>query len=222
VTTASQQNSRTSTAAHGAGEENPVEIANLEISQSYSFTNPLLIAYGRPLRCADGTPQPPCADGRAPESVYTRRHGPVDLTMHFNPAQSASVDLGLAYDLVNRQVTSNSVSGWYRWASSYVNATWYRQSPAGAPEAASSQLRLGSGAAFFNRKLTLDGDLGYDLRGSTTLDGRGRVGYYTQCCGFVVEYLNRSFLGNQRREIRFVIDLKGIGRFLDLGGVSTQ
>ena len=36
------------------------EIANLEISQSYSFTNPLLIAYGRPLRCADGTPQPPC------------------------------------------------------------------------------------------------------------------------------------------------------------------
>jgi hypothetical protein len=57
--------------------------------------------------------------------------------------------------------------------------------------------------------------MGYDLEGAGVLDWRGRVAYYTQCCGFVVEYLDRNYEANPRREIRFVIDLKGIGRFLD-------
>jgi hypothetical protein len=96
-----------------------------------------------------------------------------------------------------------------------VNATWYRQNPAGVIDGEDHQFRTGVGALFFNRKLTLDGELGYDLRRSTTLDRRGRIGYYTQCCGFVVEYLERAFEVNARREIHFVVDLKGIGKFLD-------
>jgi hypothetical protein len=42
------------------------------------------------------------------------------------------------------------------------------------------------------------------------------VGYNTQCCGFLVEYLNRDFDASQEREVRFLVNLKGVGTILDL------
>jgi lipopolysaccharide assembly outer membrane protein LptD (OstA) len=208
-------------ASAGVGEGDPVEIASVEIGQAYSFDLPLTTVYGPSLACPSGG-APPCPAGEEAETVRTaqgnRHFGPLSLTLHFNPALAASVDLRADYDLANDTLVSSSLSGWYRWSTGYLGATYYRQEPAGSPDDRSSQLRLGSGAALFNRKLTLDGDLGYDLRGETALDRRARVGYYTQCCGFVVEFLRREFSGDDRKELRFVVDLKGIGKFLDVSG----
>jgi hypothetical protein len=168
--------------------------------------------------CADGT-LPPCRPGvdlvPSVAAEGTRGYGPVTFSLHFNPLLTLSLDLRADYDLANTALSSNSVSGWYRWKTGYVNATWFRQSPVNTLGADASQVRLGSGALFFNRKLTLDGEVGYDLQRSSGLDRRGRIGYYTQCCGFIVEYLEREFDVNARREVHFVIDLKGIGKFLD-------
>lgn len=204
---------------------NPVEIGSFEISQSYSFGNPLSTRFETARVCSGGG-APPCPVGEQASDVFVpvaqSHYGPLSFSLHFNPTLSASVDLRSDYDLTNDAFVSNSLSGWYRWRNGYVNTTYYRQTPAGVVDGDSSQIRLGSGAGLFNRKLTLDGDLGYDLRRSTALDRRGRVGYYTQCCGFVVEYLQRDFEGSRRREYRFVVDLKGIGKFLDLGGSTAQ
>lgn len=196
-------------------ETNPVEILNFEVSQNYSFGSPLTNRFRSKDVCSDGS-RPPCPEGENPfEIADTSRYGPLSLSLHFNPELSVSVDVRSDYDLANKAFTSNSLSGWYRWKAGYVNTTYVRQNPAGAVNAQSSQVRLGSGAFFLNRKLTLDADLGYDLRQSNVLDRRARVGYYTQCCGFIVEYLQRDFVGTTRRDVRFVVDLKGIGKFLD-------
>ena len=199
-------------------QRDPVEILNVEVSQSYSFRAPLSTRFRQSEICADGT-APPCPSGidLVPRLTAegTRRYSPLSFSLHFNPLLTLSLDLRADYDLTNSALSSNSVSGWYRWKTGYVNATWFRQSPVNAIGADASQVRLGSGALFFNRKLTLDGELGYDLRRSAALDRRARVGYYTQCCGFIVEYLEREFDVNARREVHFVIDLKGIGKFLD-------
>ena len=203
---------------------NPVEIASFEIGQSYSLTNPLSARFVDREICPAGGP-PPCVGGvgttttRVADGIY--QYGPISLTLHLNPTFFLSVDLRSEYDLVNNSLTSNALSGWYRWNAGYVNATWYRDSPVGTVNQLSSQLRLAAGVGLLNHKLTLDGDLGYDLLQSKKLDRRGRVGYYTQCCGFVVEYLDRNFEGNQRSEIRFVLDLKGVGKLLDLGGIGA-
>ena len=49
-------------------------------------------------------------------------------------------------------------------------------------------------------------------------DARYRFGYDTQCCGFAIEILDRNFVGTKQQEFRFVINLRGIGNFLDLRG----
>ncbi len=205
-------------AALSAMEANPVEIFSVELGQSYSFGIPLTTIFEQTIVCADGS-APPCAGGgqtRPGIAVEgTRAYSPVQLTAHFNPAMTFSVDLRTDYDLANSSLVATALSGWYRWASGYANASWSRQTFPGSLVDPLAQLRAGAGGYFFNRKLTLDAEVGYDFRRSASLDRRARVGYYTQCCGFMAEYLERNFETDLRREIRFVIDLKGIGRFLD-------
>lgn len=198
-----------------AAQTDPVEIATLEISQSLSLTNLLTYDYRKTESCAGASSGVLCANGRRPAFEGSRRYGPLGMTLRVNPFAALSIDLGLTYDAVNDEVTSTALSGWYRRGAGFFNATWSRLVPADPTASAFSQVRVGSGAVFFNRKLTLDGDLGYDLRGSATLDRRARVGYYTQCCGFIVEYLARDFENSRRRDVRLIVDLKGIGQILD-------
>ena len=198
-------------------ESNPVEILSVEVSQRYSFEHPLSVRFRTETICSNGAP-PPCTGDTEPVTILipesTRSYSPLSFALHFNPTLSVSVDLRSDYDLANTGFSSNALSGWYRWKTGYFNGTYFRSSLAGLLTQ-SSQIHVGAGNFLFNRKLTLDGDLGYDLHGSALLDWRGRLGYYTQCCGFIVEYLDRDFEENRRREVRFVIDLKGIGKFLD-------
>jgi hypothetical protein len=44
---------------------------------------------------------------------------------------------------------------------------------------------------------------------------RWRLEYYTQCCGFLTEYLINDYSAFQRKEFRFAIDLRGIGKLFD-------
>jgi hypothetical protein len=76
----------------------------------------------------------------------------------------------------------------------------------------------------------LGGKLRLDLAGSFTASKdpetrepftrfpqkRYRVEYYTQCCGFLAEYFERDYTTSRRQEFRFTIDLRGIGKFLDM------
>ena len=44
---------------------------------------------------------------------------------------------------------------------------------------------------------------------------RWRLEYYTQCCGFLAEYLASEYTAFPRREFRFAVDLRGIGKLFD-------
>ena len=60
--------------------------------------------------------------------------------------------------------------------------------------------------------------LNYDATLSRLQDQRYRIGYDTQCCGLAFEILERDFIGTEQREFRFVLNLRGIGNFIDLQG----
>ena len=48
-------------------------------------------------------------------------------------------------------------------------------------------------------------------------DKRWRLKYSTQCCTILIERLSRNFTGlEDRRDFYFRIDLKGIGKLLDV------
>jgi hypothetical protein len=87
----------------------------------------------------------------------------------------------------------------------------------------SSQIRLMSGTALGGRRLTLDLEGNYDIEESFLRDQRYRFGWNSQCCGILVELSRRNFqtstLGEtSETEYRFVLNLRGVGTFLDLNG----
>lgn len=87
----------------------------------------------------------------------------------------------------------------------------------------SSQIRLMGGTAFGGRKLTVDVEGNYDIEASFLRDQRYRFGWNTQCCGVLLEVSRRNFqtssLGaTSETEYRFLLNLRGVGTFLDLNG----
>jgi len=86
-----------------------------------------------------------------------------------------------------------------------------------------SQIRLLGGLAVLKRKVTADIEASYDIENHLLRDQRYRFGYNTQCCGVLVEIAKRSFEtaavgATSETEYRFVLNLRGVGTFLDLNG----
>jgi len=204
--------------ARGSGPSEPLEIATVELSQTRAL-EPIQICVDRD---GDGT-------GRLTES----KSSPVMLTGRFNPGPATSLDLRASYHPVYKQIQNVTFSGSARGQHARVgfslvhneSQTCVGQNLA-IVETTDTQLALATGFVLFEGKLRLD------LEGSFTADPgedpftgqsftkfpqkRYRVEYYTQCCGFLAEYFERDYTTSQRKDFRFTVDLRGIGKFLDL------
>jgi hypothetical protein len=114
-------------------------------------------------------------------------------------------------------VETTTVSTDLRAGDHLLNLTWFvRNNPDGFSTGDQSQVRLFAGTALFRRKLTFATEVNADLAASDVQDQRYRIGYNTQCCGFMVEYLDRDFNLTQEREYRFLLNLRGVGTLFDL------
>jgi hypothetical protein len=186
----------------------PVEIASFDVSQSRSFSRDLSLGDVD----ADGVPE---------RSRYT----PVAITGRFNPSRSTSLDLRSNYNVLFHKVSDVSLSGNLRGSIARTSFSLVRTTGLGFfkdsqnvvhPLPSSTQLRFGSGLTLFGGKLRLDVDGSYDASERRVPDQRWRMEFYTQCCGFLAEYLARDFIAVTRQEFRFTVDLRGIGKLLDL------
>ena len=91
-----------------------------------------------------------------------------------------------------------------------------RRAGVGVESETRTQIRLAAGLALWSGKVRLDTEGTYDLEEHRVPDQKYRVEFYTQCCGFLAEYLERDFTVLTRREFRFTVDLRGIGKLFDL------
>ena len=145
-----------------------------------------------------------------PPNRFCERH---DFTNRRNTR--ARCDRGL-YDLLQKTFLSETLTTSARSGRlGFVNLSWVRR------RRAANTINISGGTALFERKLLLDLHANYDEKASRLLERGLRVGYYSQCCGFIAEYDRRDFFGIQRQEFRFIVDLKGIGKFLDLNAGTT-
>jgi len=200
-----------------------VEIATFEISQGYSFDEQ------KPL--SNATPVEPDGSTRQLQSQAS----PVVASLRYNPTSSASLDLRTAYDILFNDIRSVSLSANLRSIRhGYLRFSWYiNRDLSGTtfdPDPAdpsnpfervfndASQIRLIGGTAFRNRKITLDLEGSYDIENHSLLDERYRLGYNTQCCGVMMEVARRNFDTIDEVQYRFVLNLRGVGTFLDLQG----
>ena len=207
--------------------ENAVEVASLDIFQTYSFETALSQQpIYRKEKVIDPATGEPVRDPQTGRPLYndvligveTRFFSPVSIAARLNPSVNLSFDLRTDYDPLREAFTSEILSASARSGRlGYTNLSWVRRRGLdGSSAASSSTIMASGGTALLDRKLTLEGRFSFEQKSSRMLDWGVRVGYYTQCCGFIIEYYRRDFTGNERREFRFVVDLKGIGKFLDL------
>jgi len=202
-----------------------VEIATFSLSQSYTFDQLRPISH---------------SDRLMEDSQYS----PITAMVRFNPTQGTSLDLRSNYDILFDEIRSVSLSGNLRnREQSYLRLSWnFIRDLEGTPASTSgppcpdgfdesgarcfrdsNQIRLLGGLTLWGRKITTDVEGSYDIRDSFLQDQRYRIGYNTQCCGVLVEISRRNFVTSvlgqtTETEYRFVLNLRGVGTFLDLNG----
>jgi LPS-assembly protein len=210
----------------------PIEIASVQVAQSYSFGS---------------TPSSANLDSMAVTPDSTSHFSSVALTGRYNPSRVLSFNLTGRYDVLFKTISDVSLSGNFReaWAQGLFSVV-YRQglgytescvlfdpSPPDPPPPGydpclyhqytrkpdATQIRFQGNFGPIAGRIRIGIDATYNL---SPLPNevhlpyrRWRLEYYTQCCGFLAEYLASKYTAFPRREFRFAVDLRGIGKLFD-------
>ena len=188
-------------------QQEPVEILSFELRQSRSVHRDF--------------PEDTNGDGVPELSHYS----PVELSGRFRPSDRVDFDARTTYSVQFDRVSDVSLSGTIHGELARANFSLVHRPGLGStslgPVRDQTQLRLAAGVTLFEGKWRIDTDGSYIFHppaGQTSVpDRRWRMEYYTQCCGFLAEYLSRDFSPtNVHKEFRFTVDLRGIGKLFDL------
>ena len=192
-----------------------MEIATFELRQRRSFDQELTFAD------LDG-------DGIQEE---TSPYSNVQLIGRYNPSAATSLDVSGTYHILFNEFSDVSFSGGIRAKLASIRFSLVHRNGLGVRAVGSpvtfepidndTQLRLTTDLNLLGGKLNVRIDGTYNVNPAMgrkhVPDHRWRVQYATQCCSFVVEQLTREFSSlTDRRDLYFRIDLRGIGKILDL------
>jgi lipopolysaccharide assembly outer membrane protein LptD (OstA) len=208
----------------------PIEIASIEVAQSYSFNS---------------TPSTANLDGKAATPDDTSKFSAVGLTGRYNPSRLLSFNITGRYDVLFHAVSDVSLSGNFRQSMAQgLFSVVYRpglgldeictlvQDPnfpndptklicsyTYTPKRGATQLRFQGNFGPIAGRFRLGVDGTYNVTPGPNEKHlpyrRFRLEYYTQCCGFLTEYLVSQYSSFPRREFRFAVDLRGIGKLFD-------
>ena len=139
----------------------------------------------------------------------------------FNPSASTSLDVRGNYDILYDSFRNVTLSGGIQRQLARLRFSVVHSNGLAVEAQDDTQLRLTTGFNFLRGRLRLDLDGTYDYDpppGETHLpEKRWKLQYATQCCTFVFERLTRDFTaGSDRRDFYFRVDLKGVGKILDV------
>ncbi|HZN53880.1 MAG TPA: LPS assembly protein LptD [Candidatus Polarisedimenticolaceae bacterium] len=212
----------------------PIEIASLEIAQSYSFNSTPSTADVHGNCIAAPVAPPDCRE--------VSHFSQVALTGRYNPTQSMSFNLGGRYDVLFGEVSEISLSGNFRERLAQGLFSFVHRPGLGfqrrldpvtgqpifdtatglfeiEPVGSATQLRFQGSFGPIVGRVRIGADATYNFSPSPAEKHlpyqRWRLEYYTQCCGFLAEYLKYDYTTAPRREIRFAVDLRGIGKLFD-------
>jgi LPS-assembly protein len=184
------------------------EIASVEIGQTHSFELPQVVSLpGAPVTTAT-----------------TSKDGPVQGILRLVPGSMLHFDGRVDFDIHASQVTSASATTAVVWKGNFVNATWFASRPIltaplppGTPSPDTDQIRVAAGLDL-SKKFRLDTQLNYDARNAKLLEDRSLLEYKGSCFNLFLEVREQRIPPTNRRDYRFVVNLKDIGTLLDLNG----
>jgi hypothetical protein len=205
----------------------PIEIASVSVIQSYSFNS---------------TPSIADLDGNSATPSSTSHFSAVTLTGRYNPSRLLSFNLTARYDTLFHTVSDVSLSGNFRQSIAqglfsvvYRPGMGYDEICTLVPDPNdptqqvcsytypakqdATQIRFQGNFGPIAGRIRFGVDGTYNVTPAPTEIHlpyrRFRLEYYTQCCGFLTEYLVSEYSAFPRREFRFAVDLRGIGKLFD-------
>jgi lipopolysaccharide transport LptD-like protein len=183
------------------------EIASLEIAQTHAFTLPQVLS------TSAVTP-----------TTTTTKDGPVQSLLRLVPGSILHFEGRMDFDIHASQVTSVSATTSVNWKGNLVNATWFASRPVlttPLPEGSASpntdQIRLAAGVDL-SKAFRLDTQLNYDVTNRKLLEDRSLLSFKGSCYTLFLEVRELRIPPNNRRDYRFVVNLKDIGTLLDVNG----
>jgi LPS-assembly protein len=187
-----------------ATEGGAFEIFSFELAQNYSFEE------DRPLqRSSDGT--------------RTSDAGPLLATLRYSPARGVDFQGRASWSTLFSQLQSTSLSARAKGRRAGVDLTWYTDWNAETGERRSDQARFGFDLAIVRDRLSLNGQVNYDLEKSELLQHRYFLNYRSQCWSALLEFREQTTASFETQDFRFLLTLRNVGTFLDLnGGQSTD
>lgn len=182
------------------------EVASLEIAQTHAFKLPQVLTTS------------------AVSPVATTKDGPVQAVLRLTPGSILHFEGRMDYDIHASQFTSASATAAVTWKGNFVNATWFASRPvltAPLPEGSLSpntdQMRVAAGIDI-SKAFRVDTQLNYDATNHKLLEDRSLVSFKGSCYSLFLEVRELRLPPNNRRDYRFVVNLKDIGTLLDVNG----
>lgn len=173
------------------------ELGSLEISQEYSFSQPLTVRY-------------------SPRQESQR--GPLTLALHVNPSDRLLVDARAFYDAITSKLSSLSLAGIVRSDLAYLNVTYSSSFDARTGATTSSQVQLFVGGTKSDSPWRWQSMLAYDVWRKNLLRQEHTVSYRGSCWAVSLQLRDYRIPPHQVRNYRIVLDLTGIGTLLDIRG----
>jgi len=161
------------------------------------------------------------------------------ISGRYNPNPNTTLDIRSSYDILWNSFKGVTVSGTVRRRLAQLRFSLVHRNGLGGtlvkdtdgnpvefiPNKDDTQLRFTTGFSVLRGKLrfVLDGTVDFDPQPQFGSGDKNyfpnrawRIQYSTQCCTLYFERLDRSFTLSQRRDFYFRVDLKGIGKILQV------
>lgn len=173
------------------------ELASLELSQDYSFSQPLTVRFN--------------------PSQQSQR-GPFSLALHINPTDNLLLDARAGYDAITSKLSSVSFAGIARSSKGYLNLTYASSYQPQTGETITSQLQLFLGLANPNSPWRWQSMVAYDVKNTNLLRQEHTASYRGSCWAVSLQLRDYRIPPHQIRDYRIIFDLTGIGTLLDIRG----
>src|SRR5262249_47890787 len=159
-----------------------------------------------------------------PTTTTTNKDGPVQTLLRLAYGSALHFEGRMDYDIHASQLTSASATASVAWKGNIVNATYCASRPVlttplpeGAAPPHTAQVRLAAGLDL-SKAFRVDTQLNYDVTNRKMLEDRSLVTFKGSCYSLFLEVRDLRIPPNNRRDYRFVVNLKDIGTLLDVNG----
>jgi lipopolysaccharide assembly outer membrane protein LptD (OstA)/acetyl-CoA acetyltransferase len=178
------------------------EVFSLSLAQSFSFDDE------QPLQ-------------RSRDGLQESQESPIFATLRYSPSRVVDLQARATWSTLFADLQSTSLSLRAKGSRAGVDLTWYTNYDPELGGKGSDQTRFGFNLDIIKNRLTLAGQLNYDLLNSEILQQRYFLDYRSQCWSLLIEGREQVTGAYVARDYRFLLSLKNVGTFLDLNGGSS-